>query len=853
MASARRLAAFSNHSLARSPLPPLALLPLAAAAALTLLLAGAGPAHAQTAPAASAPSAASLAWDLPAAPLDDTLARIARQGQRSISAAPALLQGQRTAAIAGRYTVEQAAQRALAGTGLTLASTPSGTLTVVLQDPATPAPASPASAAGSAATATTLKEVTVTAEAARSGPTEGTGSYTARSTQTATRLDLALKDTPQSVSIVTRQQMDDQGLIGISDVLQQTPGITVVRENTEGYSFYARGFQVENFQFDGVPSLSTAGGNVRDNYSLTDSAIYDRVEILKGATGLVNGAGYPSGVINLVRKRPTARFQGHASVSAGSWDDYRSEVDLSSPMTADGRIRARVVAAAQRNGSFIDHFKGRQELLYGIAEADLAPSTTLSAGFDVQSNRHDGTTNSHLPAFYSDGTPARFARSTNAADAWAYRNQDTERVFATLEHSFGSGWDLKAHLGHRKYASREVIAGMSSATIDAQTGSIAHGFYTGGAAQFNSDSSEKSIDLQLSGGYTLLGREHKLVLGWGAARTHAVSDRSDGDTDALIPDVFRWDNHATPPAAYEWWSTFDVNARQKIGYAATVLKPTDRLSVILGARVTDYAWSLASVNALDRRSVTATDINGKVIPYAGVTFDLDGRHTVYASYTDVFKPQAYSYDASDRQLDPLTGKSYELGVKGRYLDGKLNASLALFQLKQDNYAITDPTGAARPGGGVAYVPIQGVTTKGVELEVAGEPLPGWQLSTGLTYIQPRDAQGARVSATQPEKTFKLATMVRLPGAWQRVSVGGSLQWQDGTWFTQTIAGAQRRFSQPAYGVAGLVASMDVSRDLKATFSVRNLFDKHYYAGIGNYNTVYWGAPRSFHLNVRYQF
>jgi len=841
MASARRHAS-ASFTFCR---PPAALLPVAAA--LVLMLAGQGSAHAQPAEAASA-SAPALIWDLPAGALDDTLSRIARQGQRRLSADPALLQGRRAPAVQGRFSVDQAAQRALTGSGLALASTPSGTLTVMAQ-----APGAATALPNTSAAQTTLKEVTVTADATRGGTTEGTGSYTTRSTNTATRLDLALKETPQSVSVITRQQMDDQGLQNIADVLLQTPGITVNRDNTEGYSFYARGFQVENFQFDGVPSLSSAGGNVRDNYSLTDSAIYDRVEILKGATGLVNGAGYPSGIINLVRKRPTAQFQGHASVSAGSWDDYRSEVDLSSPLTADGRIRGRVVASAQTSGSFIDHLKGRQQLLYGIAEADLTPSTTLSLGFDVQSNKHDGTTNSHLPAFYSDGTPARFSRSTNAGDLWAYRNQDTERVFATLDHSFGSGWDLKASLAQRKYQSREVIAGISSATIDAQTHSVDHGFYAGGASRFNSDSTERTLDLQLTGGYTLLGRDHKLVLGYGAARTHALSDRSDGDTDALIPDVFHWDNNATPPATYEWWSTFDVNARQKIGYAATVLKPTDRWSVILGARVTDYSWSLASVNALNRRSVTATDINGKVIPYAGVTFDLDGQHTIYASYTDVFKPQAYSYDANDRQLDPLTGKSYEVGVKGSYLGGKLNASMALFQLKQDNYAVTDPTGAARPSGGVAYVAMQGVTTKGVEMELFGELTPGWQLSSGLTYIQPRDAEGARVSATQPEKTFKIATMVRLAGDWQHVSLGGNVQWQSGTYFTQTIAGEPRRFAQPAYGVVGLVAGIDVSRDVKATLSLRNLLDKKYYAGIGNYNSVYWGAPRSFNVNLRYAF
>ncbi len=816
--------------------------PVAHAVHLALLgwaLAGVPAAFAADAlPVQAAPSVQT--YQIAPGPLGRALAEVASSVGMALAFDPALTDGRQSPALVGSYTPREALQRLLVGSGLQLVQSADGRY--LLQK----LPALPRESA-------TLGEVRVTARAVSGGTTEGTGSYTTSSTSTATRLPLTQRETPQSVTVITRQQMDDQGLTGVADALRQAPGITVNRDNTEGYSFYARGFQVENFQFDGVPSLSTAGGNVRDNYSITDAAIYDRVEILKGATGLVNGAGYPSGVVNLVRKRPTADFQGHASIGAGSWDNYRAEVDLSSPLSADGRIRGRLVTAVQDSRSFIDHLKTRQELVYGIVEADLAASTTLSLGAHVQKNKGNATTNAHLPAFYADGTVARFDRSTNAADVWAYRNQDTRHLFATLAHDFGSGWNLKANLGRRKYQSREVIAGINNATIDPITHGVAHGFYVGGAAQFNSDTTEDSLDIQASGRYRLWEREHQLVLGYSTARTDAVSKRSDGDTDALIPDIFHWDNNATPPALYEWWSTFDVKARQKIGYAATVLKPADRLALILGARVSDYSWSLDSINALDRHSLTETEVNGKVTPYAGITFDIDDRHTVYASYTDVFKPQAYSYDANDRQLNPLTGESYEIGAKGSYFGGRLNASAALFQLKQDNYAVNDPSGAMRPGGGVAQVAMQGVTTKGLELELFGELQPGWQLGAGFTYVQPRDADGLRVSTTQPEKTFKLATMYRLPGDWRHMSIGGNVQWQSGTYFTQTIAGAARRFEQPGYAVVGVVASVELNRQLKATFAIDNLFDKPYYAGIGSYNTVYWGAPRSFRVGMRYDF
>lgn len=804
-------------------------------------LAAALPGHGQTVPTgAQAASGAARQYAIPAGPLDAALARFGQVAGVLLSYPPELASGRHSPGVSGQYDAPAALVRLLAGTGLEAVAQSNGGYTLRR---------APAAARGDV----TLAAMTVTADAERGGPTEGSGSYTTAGTRTATRMDLSLRETPQSISIITRQQMDDQGLTGVAEALRQAPGITVNRDNTEGYSFYARGFLVENYQFDGVPSLSSAGGNVRDNYSITDAAMYDRVEILKGATGLVNGAGNPSGVINLVRKRPTADFQAHASLGMGAWDDYSGEVDVSGPLTEHGQVRGRFVALEQESRSFIDYLKTRKRVLYGIVEADLGDSTTLSLGGHVQKNKGEATTNAHLPAFYADGTAARFSRSTNAADRWAQRHQDTQQVFATLTHDLGEGWRLNAHLGQRKYESREVIAGMSSATIDVDSHSVAHGYFAGTAARFDTDTTEDNLDLQLFGAYTLGGRTHKLVLGYTAARTKAMSSRWDGATDPLIPDAFGWDNNATAPSTYEWWWTPHIKARQKIASAATVLQPTDRLSLILGGRVMDYRWRLDSVFASNARSQAATRINQKFIPYAGVTFDLDRLHTAYASYTDVFKPQAYSYDANDRQLDPLTGKSYEVGVKGRYFDGKLNGSAALFQLKQDNYAVNDPSGAMRPSGGVAQVAIQGVTTRGMEFELFGELRPGWQLGTGFTYIRPRDAEGDRVSTTQPEKTFKLATLYRLPGAWRQVSIGGNLQWQAGTYFTQTIAGAPRRFEQPRYAVAGLVAGMALSRDLKLTVHVDNVFDKKYYAGIGNYNTVYWGAPRSLRARLRYDF
>lgn len=783
-------------------------------------------------------------YNLPAGPLGRTLASFAVKAGIALSFDPALTEGLNSPPLSGTYTVREAMTRLLAGSGLEVVARADSSYTLRKQS----------ADARTANNESVLPVVRVKATEENPEKTEGTGSYTTRSVNTATRLNLSLRETPQSISVITRQQMDDQGLQDIAVALQQTPGISVIQENTSGYAFYSRGFRLQNFEFDGIPSLSTDGGNVRDNYSIANLAIYDRIEILKGATGLINGAGYPSGVLNLVRKRPTQLFRGHTAAGAGSWDAYRAELDLSGPLTKGGKLRGRTVAAAQQQQSFMDYLEGKSYVFYGVLEGDIAPATTASVGYDYQKNDEDGTTNSHLPAFFSDGSTVHFSRSTNAADKWAYRNQVTQRAFADIEHRFSNDWSVKAVTGYRKYTSRELISGMTSgALVNVDDHSATHGFTSGSASLFNTDTEEKTLDLYAKGTYSVLGRTHELVLGFNYAETVARSNRFNGSTDTRIADVFNWDNNATEPSEYRWWLTNDVETEQSILYAATIVNPTDRFSVILGGRVNDYEWSLDSINANNVAGHYSTRVDDKFVPYAGITYDVGDRHTLYASYTDVFKPQAYNFDANDKQLDPMTGESYEIGVKGEYFSSRLNASLALFEIKQDNLAEQDPSGATRPSGGTAYIAIQGTTTRGVELEIGGELQPGWQLLTGYVYQDSYDAYDNRVSTTQPQHLVKATTNYRLPGAWNRLTIGGGLQWQSLTYFTQTISGTPRRFEQDAYGLVSLVAGYDFNKRLHASINLSNLFDEEYYSGIGNYNTVIYGAPRNVMLNVKYDF
>ncbi|MGJ7483776.1 TonB-dependent siderophore receptor [Variovorax sp. LT2P21] len=807
------------------------------AVAVWLVVGTVAPSSAFAQPAA-ARSQEARSFDIPAGPLEGVLNRLGRETGVLITFGSTVADGVSSRGVRGTHTVADALSQALAGTGLGAVRAAGGGY--ALQ----PLPSGATSS--STVSANTLGEVRVTATA--EGPSEGTGAYTVRSTSTATRFAMSPRETPQSVSVITRQQMDDQALVSVPEILEKTPGVTVGRNDSERATFYARGFAIENLQFDGVPS--TLDSSNQYTAAIGDSVIYDRVELVKGATGLLTGAGYPSATINLVRKKPTAAFAGNLSLGAGSWDRLRTTADFSGPLNASGSVRGRIVAAAQNANSYVDDYSRDTRNLYAVVEADLTPSTLLTVGVDHMETRADGATFGHIPLFYSDGTRTNFRRSLNPAARWSYWNNDSTNTFASLKHEFGGGWKLDVAASHLDQ-SKDVFYG------SAYNGSVNRATGTGIrmlSGALPTQSKTDALNIALTGPFTLGGRTHELMLGAGYSRQHQEAQLH-SSTYTAIPNYFAWDGNIAQPASLKR-SDRDITTREKGLSAAVRLRPTDALSVILGARASwyglrDESTSLAGVTTLSDE----LDIDAKVVPYAGVVYDIDRTWSVYASHTDIFKPQTYYKDASDRAIAPLTGKSSEVGVKGEFLEKRLNASLALFHIKQDNSA--QYVGVNPVTGDEIYTAVDGITSKGMELEVAGQIAPSWNLAAGYTYSTSKKPQQpnvilSAVNTNQPKHLFKLNTSYRLPGAWRQLVVGGSLSWQSETYY-QTSDANQWRATQPAYALVGLMARYEFDRHLSVSLNINNVFDKTYMPGLGSYGTGVYGDPRNALLTLNYKF
>ncbi len=655
--------------------------------------------------------------------------------------------------------------------------------------------------------------------------------------------------------MVTRQQIDDQGAQNISDVLRNTPGVSGQVYDSDRTEFSSRGMVITNYQYDGINTVYD--GVYDEGVSHVDMATYDRVEVLKGATGLMTGSGDPSATVNLIRKKPTAQFQASLTGSAGSWDNYRGEGDISGPLNDSGSVRGRFVGARQDRQSYQDHYQLNKDVWYGILEADLSPDTLLTVGIDQQTTTPRGTSWTGNPVYFADGGRTNFSRSFNPGADWSRRDFQSRTYFASLEQALANDWSLKLSLNQMQSDHDTRLASASGGNPDRASGEGMF-FYWG---RWEGHRVQNSADLSLSGPFSLLGREHDLVVGFNSSNSRQTGATYDTSAFAMVPgSIYDWRGHIERPD-FPKNGKYEQNKRQNGAYVATRLKPMDDLSIILGTRVStfkyddDYNYDGLSPTFQDSRAGYRQ--HGVVTPYAGAVYDLDDTWSVYASYTSIYQPQT-NKDANGATLDPVEGDSYEAGLKAAFLGGKLNASVALFRIEQDNVAESIGTNPVTNEG--IYKATDGATTKGLEVEVAGEPLEGWNLSAGYTYARTRDADEQRIfgfpmSTTKPEHLVRLFSTYRLSGVLDKVTVGGGVNWQSafyGNIYSPT-EGDYTRIKQGGYTLVELMSRYQYDEHLSFTLNANNVFDKRYLSGLGNFDTTYYGEPRNLMVTTRWEF
>lgn len=739
--------------------------------------------------------------DVPAQGLGAALEAMAAQAHIQVLYSADLVKGLNSRPVKGQLSPDAALRAMLADSGLDAVATAEGNFAIVR-----------------ATALSQLQAIPVTAIPEVQG-------YRAQAATVGGKVPMQLREIANSVSVLTRERMDDQGWTDVDHALAWATGVDTRPNDGVQSQYYSRGFAL-GVMYDGMPAYNGLSG-----YQQFDLAMYDRIEVLRGPSGLMQGSSEPAGSVNLVRKRPTDKLAASATASTGSWDNRRFTADISTPITADGTLKGRFVGAVTDRDYFYDDAHTRKWLGYGIVEYTPTPDWTFSYSSTHQDDRSNPFYG--LPV-YSDLQPVDYSRSDNTMAEWSWMHWQTHEEKADAERRFANGWTAKVAGSWREQTLdwKDGYPGSVNRATNTATYTLRDREYT---------YYRKAVDAYVDGPFRLFGQEHNLLLGSNVDIYNYNGSWGTNPTVAGV-NIFNPINVNEPTLAHTEGT--DTRTTQYGQYGQLRFRAFDPLLLIVGGRNTSFDSKNRSLSssrwAAWRQGAKAMN---EFTPYGGAVLDITSQTSLYGSYSEIFVPQtATTYDG--QVLDPRKGWQAEIGIKNDLADGKLHATLAAFVLRDVNRAITDP---AHTGYSIAAGEVE---SKGWEAEITGNPVEELKLTAGYTYlisqyVNSGSNTGNTFSTWEPRHSLK---------AWGVYSFAdGPLEgWSFGSGIiakSQTY-GTSHQLHQNAYAVVDAQIGYKLNDHLSATLSANNIFDNEYWAKILSTTNNFYGEPRSFMLSIK---
>jgi len=765
---------------------------------------------------------ARVQFNIPAQPLGSALSTFASQSKQQVLFSEDTVRGRNAPEVSGSLTPQVALDRLLAGSGITVTTTGNGVYTL---KPAT------------------ANDIAVLPAVRVIGSADSVAERVNPSTTVGSKIPLTQREIPQSISVVTQDQIKQQNLATLNDAMRYTPGIFVGQNDSDRTSFYSRGYSMNSVLLDGIPtSLNLAS-------SAPTLGMYERVEVLRGPAGLLNGFGQAGGTVNLVRKRAPKEFAASVELGGGTYGNRLGEIDVGGPLNEASTLKGRLVADYQDQDLTADGTWRRDRLIYGTLEADLTPSTTLRIGGSYNSTTQKDMWTG-VPTFVNGSSYSVLdaPRSHYFGADWSRNEYDAATIFGELEHKFSQGWTSKLSVNYLQNTSH-VRAGYFSGTASPTPNGI-YGLARNVKWDFTDD--QIGIDLYAAGPFQLFGRTHQLTIGadYTREKLHQVNSYitgSNGPFDLFAATQANLFGPYPYPSGVFDGPTQDVNTTtEQYGiYGNARFSLMDPLTLVVGGRLTWWDQDSepnANHNVLGY-ATTHDQIASKATPYVGLIYDINKNYSVYASYTKIFNPQS-SRDVSGNLIPPLTGTQYEVGVKGSYFNDKLDAAVALFDLTQSNQATSD---LENPGYYVAAGKSRG---RGIDVQINGELRPGWTILAGYTYTNTKmlddSSPGTSFTTIAPRHLFKLWTNYQLSGSLNKWSIGA------GTYISSEIydRNTKGQITQGGFATVDARIGYQVNKHLSLALNASNLFDRHYYKRVGLSGGNFWGDPRKVMLTLR---
>ncbi|PNA05054.1 MULTISPECIES: TonB-dependent siderophore receptor [unclassified Pseudomonas] len=655
------------------------------------------------------------------------------------------------------------------------------------------------------------------------GPVKG---YRATRSSSATKTDTAIRDIPQAISVVPASVLKDLGSTSVERALDFAGGVS--KQNNFGgltlYEYSVRGFTTSEFYQDGFSAN-------RGYPSTPDAANIERIEVLKGPAASLYGRGDPGGTVNIVTKKPQPEPFTTLQTSAGSWDRYRTALDVNTPLDDQGDVLSRINLAVEDNNSFRDHVDSKRVFVAPSFSWQLNPDTSLLV--ESEFVRHSSTFDRGIVApnnKWSGVSRSTFLGEPNDGNIDNHNN----RLQATLEHHLNDAWKLRlaSHYKEGKlwgFASENRPLNADGHTVNRRY------------RERDTNWHDSITQLELRGLFDLGTWQHELLIG-----SEYENFRKNERVTTIAGGPYAIDiynpvyGQPKPNGArsgtdfFEHVESHALNLQDQIVFS-------EKLRGMIGARFEHFEQTIDDHS----RNTTSRQTHDALTQRAGLLYQLTPDTGLFANASTSFKPNN-GLDAAGKSFDPEEGVGYEIGIKNELFDERLSSTLAFFHIDKENVLALDPgTDTSRAMGKAR--------SRGFDLQVTGQVTDAVRVIGAFAWI---DAEVTKGDAAIPAGSRILGVAKRSG------SVLGVYEFQDGrlrgsdigaafTYVGDRSGESGSDFELPAYHTVDLLAHYKASDTVTLGLNLNNLFDEKYYERSYSNYWVNPGEPRNFTVSLTF--
>ena len=862
--------------------------PLFKLTAIAALLAGAMPLSAL---------AETQRFNIPAQSLDNALTELADSANLKLLYQVEMVKNKKSQSLSGSYSPQQALQKMLAGTGITAQTGSNGAVILakneasfeVADNQNTSKNETQTPAKTTTEEPTVLETVNVTDKAKRDVTDPYNQDYTLPNATAGTKTDTPIMETPLNVQVISKQVLKDQQVINLGDALKNVSGVTT---GSFSYGFGNYGAPTQQITLRGFASQTfyRNGFRLQQGSASRDMSNVESIEVLKGPAAILYGLTEPGGMVNVITKQPQATPYYSVNQQFGSYDLYRTTVDATGPIADNKNVLFRVNLSYQNSGSFRDLISNENIFVSPVLKWIISPQTQVTVEMEYQ-HKNFTTDPSFIPII--NGQLYKMPINTNYGE-YSPGVQDIYFGGLSWSHQFNNDWSIKHRVSVNSDHSNIPISSYPYfQTADPSTYAFfklyaptiaPNSVYSLAYTNQTFTNNTYSTNMDLTGHFDTFGLKHTLLLGGDYYRlTSTTGGSSDFNTfygwfgggsppssNSVYNPVHPGNNYPAAPYDPTSWLGTIVNTDQFGFYVQDQIKLPYNIHVMGGIRYQNIHQETFNKDSLGTKSQQPSQSQDAVTPRVGILWQPQKWVSLYANYVENFGANSGRTWPNNQVVPPTSASQYEGGIKMEFFDGRLRASFAYYDLTKTNIASTDPVVSHLCGGIRCSVAVGAARSRGPELDIQGEILPGWNViatyantSINITKTDTQNSSfiglypvGSRYWGVPRNTSTVFSTYDFQTDTLKGLKIGAGVNMQD----SQLACCTSPLTKVPGFATVDLLAAYNLNvgkSKVTAQVNVKNLLNKYYVLGGGIDSTsgmfATFGQPLTFMGSIGIQY